>query len=246
MKVSRYLPLLALLLAPQQSWAEASSRTIHAIQAAEAPVLDGRLDDEVWSRAEVSYGFTQMRPDDGADASYDTRVQVAYDSGNLYVALRALDPEPEAILRRIHRRDQGSETDWLGIYIDGYHDKRTARYFMVNAGGVQQDGNFQNDTNSDNSWDGVWGSAVQVDDEGWVAELRIPLNLIRFNAEGDGAWGFEVQRIIGRLGEQSFWAPISQSEDRFVSRFGELEGVRTDVRVVNFMLASGHWYVHQM
>lgn len=26
----------------------------------------------------------------------------------------------------------------------------------------------------------------------------------------------------------------------------EVEGVRTDVRVVNFMLASGHWYVHQM
>ncbi|MDB4303752.1 DUF2723 domain-containing protein [Desulfosarcina sp.] len=26
----------------------------------------------------------------------------------------------------------------------------------------------------------------------------------------------------------------------------EVEGIRTDVRVVNFMLASGHWYVHQM
>jgi hypothetical protein len=26
----------------------------------------------------------------------------------------------------------------------------------------------------------------------------------------------------------------------------EVEGVRTDVRVVNFMLASGHWYIHQM
>jgi hypothetical protein len=26
----------------------------------------------------------------------------------------------------------------------------------------------------------------------------------------------------------------------------EVEGMRTDVRVVNFMLASGHWYIHQM
>jgi len=26
----------------------------------------------------------------------------------------------------------------------------------------------------------------------------------------------------------------------------EVEGVRTDIRVVNFMLASGHWYIHQM
>ncbi|MCF8367748.1 MAG: DUF2723 domain-containing protein [Bacteroidales bacterium] len=26
----------------------------------------------------------------------------------------------------------------------------------------------------------------------------------------------------------------------------EVEGIRTDVRIVNFMLASGHWYIHQM
>lgn len=204
--------------------AEVEARKLHAVHTSKAPTIDGRLDDALWAEAEESHGFIQREPDGGKPATHDTSVRVALDDANLYVALRMVDPDPAAIVSRIHRRDQDSATDWVGVAVDGYLDRRTARLFMVNAGGVQRDGLIFNDTNEDMAWDAVWESAVHIDEGGWSAEFRIPLTVLRFS-QGSGAWGLQAFRSIARLREVSFWAPVGQTEARFVSRFGLLDGV---------------------
>ena len=41
-------------------------------------------------------------------------------------------------MKRLTRRD-GFDGDWIGIFIDSYHDKRTAFGFIVTAAGVKAD-----------------------------------------------------------------------------------------------------------
>ena len=57
----------------------------------EAPAVDAKLDDAVWSRARWTPAFRQ--PDDKPlDVRFRTRAKMLYDKENLYVAFEVLDP----------------------------------------------------------------------------------------------------------------------------------------------------------
>src|SRR6266849_4263202 len=51
-----------------------------------APVIDGKLDDEVWKQAAVLKDFYQIQPGDNIAPSKPTEVMIGYDSRTLYVA----------------------------------------------------------------------------------------------------------------------------------------------------------------
>ena len=108
--------------------------------------------------------------------------------------MRAFDAEPARINGFLTRRDAGSASDWIRVYIDSYHDRRTAYQFAVNPLGVKRDAYRFNDNNNDDSWDAVWDVAVPRDAEGWQAEFRIPFSQLRFSGNGDGQLGFAVSR----------------------------------------------------
>ncbi|HJU84302.1 MAG TPA: DUF5916 domain-containing protein [Holophagaceae bacterium] len=194
--------------------------------------LDGRLDEPAWQQAEVASCFTEDWPEYGQPAHQDTEVRVLYDDRYLYVGARMLhDPRLEGgrvtVVKRLHRRDQDSASDWFGVYLDPLHDHRGGYAFWVNAAGVQRDAALYGDTGVDTSWDGVWESAVTEDAEGWTAEYRIPLSLLRLR-DGDGPqdWGINFSRSDqGRLRESSRWSLPPRGVSAFVSRFPDLEGL---------------------
>lgn len=191
-----------------------------------APVIDGRLDDEVWKKAEWGGDFTQREPNDGAEPSQQTAFKVLYDENNLYVGIRAYDSEPEKIVRRVTRRD-GFDGDWVEINIDSYFDHRTAFSFTINAAGVKGDEAVSNDgDNWDSNWNPVWYAGVNVDELGWTAEMRIPYSQLRFPEKDEHVWGIQVSRRIFRKDERSVWQYISQNSPGWVSYFGELHGIR--------------------
>lgn len=198
--------------------------------------LDGRLEEESWATAPAASGFTTEWPVRGQPARQRTEVKVLYDDHFVYVGARMFhDPALEGgrarIIRRLHRRDQDSQADWFGVAIDSLHDGRTAFLFEVNAAGVQKDQVIFQDTNFDASWDGVWESAVGVDDLGWTAELKIPLSLLRLhnsskNGGGAQTWGINFNRSDqGPVREFTRWHLVSRGENAFVSRFPELTGI---------------------
>ncbi|HUQ04953.1 MAG TPA: DUF5916 domain-containing protein [Kofleriaceae bacterium] len=186
--------------------------------------VDGRLDEEAWRSAPPQDDFWQREPNEGAKPSQRTEFRLLYDDQAIYVGVRAHDTDRNRIRAMLHRRDQESVSDWVGVMLDSYHDRRTAFGFAVNAAGVQRDVLLYNDTAEDPSWDAVWSSATSIDGTGWSAEMRIPLGQLRFNAR-EPRWGIQVMRYIGRDGEESLWAPSPRNAPGFVSNFGVLDGL---------------------
>jgi len=189
------------------------------------PAIDGQIDDAAWSQVEWQGEFTQWEPDDGAAPSEKTKFKILVDQENFYLAIRALDSEPDKIEKRVTRRDL-FEGDWVEVNIDSYHDLRTARSFTLNAAGVQGDEAVSEDgDNWDSNWDAVWYGEVSHDDKGWSAEIRIPLSQLRFSPEEEPVWGLQVKRYIFRKGERSIWQYIPKDSGGWVSYFGELRGL---------------------
>jgi hypothetical protein len=197
-----------------------------AIPAGSDPIkIDGDLSEDVWTRTQAITEFQQRDPDEGAAPTHATDVRVVFDATSLYVAIRALDAEPDRVAGLLTRRDETSPSDWVSILIDSYHDKRTAYEFGVNPAGVKYDRYWFNDTNNDRSWDAVWDVAAAQSPEGWRAEFRIPFSQLRFKAGDSGAIGFAVVRTVAHANEISTWPLLARSASGYVSSFGALRGV---------------------
>ena len=189
-------------------------------------VIDGDLDEAAWQQAAVQRGFVQREPHAGRPPMFDTEFRVLYDDGALYVGVRAHDPQPSLIRGLLTRRDVDSSSDWLSLKIDTYHDRRTAFGFSVNPAGVQRDVLHFNDVEQDPSWDAVWESAARIDQQGWVAEIKIPYSQLRFSgAERAHVWGLQVLRRVQRTQELSAWAPWPKEASQEVSLYGTLVGI---------------------
>ncbi|HSR43256.1 MAG TPA: DUF5916 domain-containing protein, partial [Longimicrobiales bacterium] len=110
------------------------------------------------------------------------------------------------------------------------HDRRTGFVFGVYAAGVERDIRYANDDESDDTWDAVWDVAVSSDSLGWSAEFRIPFSQLRFSGSGGAdeevVWGIQFSREIARKREALVWSPYREESGVFVSRFGELRGLR--------------------
>lgn len=189
------------------------------------PVIDGLMDDPAWKTAEWSGDFTQKEPYENAKPSQETAFKVLYDDNNLYILIRAFDTEPEKIERRLGRRDN-TDGDWVGVGIGSYNDKLTGFGFSVNASGVKWDGVISNDIEDDGTPDPVWYVKTTIDGEGWLAEMKIPYNQLRFADRENHVWGFEVMRYLFRMEEFSVWKMIPQSDNAWVSAWGELDGIQ--------------------
>jgi hypothetical protein len=58
--------------------------TVTAVRAEDPPRVDGRLDDVIWRDAAKITSFVQERPIEGAPATEDTEVYIAFDSRHIY------------------------------------------------------------------------------------------------------------------------------------------------------------------
>lgn len=187
--------------------------------------LDGRLLEEVWNNTPVLTGFIQQQPLEGEKASEKTEVRVLYTQDALYIGVIAFDSEPEKVRTLLARRDSFLPSDWIRIYIDSYHDHRSAFEFSVNPAGVKRDVFWSDEYRHDDDWDAVWDVGVSLHEQGWSAEFKIPFSQIRFPEREQHTWGFQLSRVIARKNETSFWSRIPRGEPQFCSLFGDLTGI---------------------
>lgn len=193
----------------------------------EPPHIDGSQNDPAWEQVAWGGGdFRQIQPDKGKPASVETRFKILYDAKNLYVLIRAFDPEPKKIVRRMSRRDS-FEGDLLEINIDSYYDKRTAFSFTASASGVKGDEYVSNNGDEwDEGWDPIWYLKTSIDDQGWLAEMRIPLSQLRFADLPELTWGIQIMRVYFKKQERSLWQYIPPDAAGYVHLFGEMKGIK--------------------
>ncbi len=192
---------------------------------ANAPEIDGLIDDEGWNISEWAGDFIELRPDENTAPTYQSKFKIIYDAKNLYVALRFYDPDPSKIEKRLSRRD-GFAGDYAEIHIDSYNDKRTAFSFTVTAAGVKADEFIsQNGDNFDESWNPIWYTATNIDEEGWTAEMKIPFSQLKFGNDEEQIWGLQMMRRLFIKEERSVWQRIPQDTPGWVSEFGILRGL---------------------
>lgn len=205
---------------------DTTARPLLRVTRATGPIaIDGLLNEAIWKGPPTIDRMVQTSPNDGAPATEATEVRLTYDGNALYVAARLRDRSPDSVMAILSRRDANTQSDFFAVYIDPTLDGRNGFYFLVSAAGVQADGTLYNDDWDDQSWDGVWESAVRRDSTGWVAELRIPFSQLRVTS-AVAAWGINVGRGIGRRNEVSYFTPRPQAGSGFVSRFAELAGFK--------------------
>jgi hypothetical protein len=118
--------------------------------------------------------------------------------------------------------------DAIALLFDTFHDSRNAFVFATNPNGAEFDALITDEGAEINvDWRAVWqGEATRID-QGWSAEIAIPLRTLRYPAGGGRPWGFNVYRTIRRKNETVLWQSWSRDNEGFVrvSSAGHLVGM---------------------
>src|SRR5713101_6176218 len=188
------------------------------------PVIDGKLDDEIWKHAIVLKDFYQVQPGDNIAPSKPTEVMLGRDAKFLYIAFHCYD-EPDKVRATIPKRDNIFNDDYVGILFDTFNDSRKAYEFDFNPLGVQADGTWT-DQGEDFNPDIVMESKGMVTSDGWTVEIAIPFKALRYVAGKDKLWGAHFFRRIKRFNnELDMWMPISRDISSWLAQEGQLSGL---------------------
>ena len=189
------------------------------------PVIDGKLDDEVWKKAAVFKDFYQVSPGDNIAPSAPTEAFIGYDSKFLYLAFHCYD-DPTKVRASVAKRDDIFGEDNVRVYLDTFNDQRKAYVLGWNPLGIQQDGITTEGQGDDYSVDIVMESKGQITSDGWVVEVAIPFKSLRYEAGKDKLWGIHVFRNIDRFNDEfDSWMPISRDISSQLSQEGHLTGL---------------------
>jgi hypothetical protein len=228
--------------------AKAGQPEIQALPIPEAPELDGRLDEPFWQKAEGAGNF-HLFQGNGKQLE-DTAFRLAYDDAWLYIGIDCKNKDLRALQPRVKGRDkQASNDESVEIFLDPGTDGGTYFHYMLNFGGAR-DERRSTGSNIDKQWDTPWQSAVDVREDGWSAEVAIPLCVLAEYGAMDGVrLNIARNRRIPVIDSQnvviedhlqfSSWAPV-QAGFNETGRFGWVKGFPADLKPRVPLLAGLH------
>ncbi|MEP7117276.1 MAG: DUF5916 domain-containing protein, partial [Acidobacteriota bacterium] len=185
-------------------------------------VIDGVLDEPVYSDVQSMGGFIQTVPNEGAPATERTEAWVTYDQNNLYLSCRCWDSAPpEAWTANELRRDtsQLRQNDMFGALLDTFHDRRNGFNFYTNPLGARADQIVTNEGNPNADWNPVWFVRTGRFPGGWTVEMAIPFKSIRYVSGSDQVWGIQIRRSIRRKNEWTHLTFVPASSGGVTSIF---------------------------
>ena len=178
------------------------------------------MEEESWLNANIATNFLELNPTEGNKPVYKTDVKVLYDDNNIYILGYCYDPHPDSIMTQLGERDDRLNADHFTVSFDTYNKKIDAFTFKVSASGVQSDSRI-----SDESFNAVWESAVEIVDDGWIAEIRIPYYSIRFPKGDKQLWKINFLREIRRIRTEVQWSLVPKEVETEINYWGDLVGL---------------------
>ncbi len=213
--------LLLVMIFASVSWSQ--SVTIEKV--ARPPKLEDFLGGgNVPGFARIS-GFRQNKPDDGKPVSRETVAWVAYDDENFYAAFFC-KADPASLRAHMAKRDDIETDDFVGLFLDTFHDKLHNFSFFVNPLGIQADEFGTEGQEDDYTFDAVWKSEGRITSDGYAVLMAIPFRSLRFPKADIQTWGIGLGRFIPELSEDSFWPYNTSAKEGFATQLGTLEGLR--------------------
>ncbi|MCU0633377.1 MAG: carbohydrate binding family 9 domain-containing protein [Gemmatimonadaceae bacterium] len=252
---ARHLLIAGLLLVPCATRAqtaalpeptEATRRHLTARRATARITIDGALDEADWQRAAVASDFVISRPDYMPTSPWLSRVRVLFDDEYLYIGVFNADTMGTRGLRvpDLRRDFEPPESDDFAVTMGTLGDRRTAFQLHVSPYGSQGDVQAFDGGDSFNfNWDAMWRVRTTRSDSGWVAELAVPWESLRYTP-GLTSWDINFVRNVRRAFQWSSWMPYPRQFSSWrLTYAGVLDSLappppRTNLRVRPYALGQ--------
>ena len=182
------------------------------------PIIDGKISESEWQNAVKWDNFLQISPGDNSQPSEKTEVYLAYDFQNIYCLAKCYYENPQRI-RNFHcSRDKIYTTDRIFFFFDTFLSNDKAYYIGCNANGEQADGIVLSDI--DPSIDLYYLSHGSITDFGYILEMALPLESIKYKSGKNVSWGGFIKRHIPDGPEEITSFPVRRCGGNFFDNYG--------------------------
>ena len=202
-----------------QTWAAGNIQTVQkelsALKTDHPPIIDGILDDVCWQNAPRAIGFTDERTE--KPAKNQSIGHLVYTDTAIYVGLHLYDDMPDKIVAR-QTKDQTRirGEDWVSFSLDPFHTHQFSdrNFFIVNPLGTKF-AHLATGRAEKSEWIGLWKTAAQIVEDGWVVEMEIPWQMLDYpDTTKPVRMGINIDRLQQRTGERSWWCNLGVQEFR--------------------------------
>ena len=178
--------------------------------------IDGIGDEIEWSKSKWESNFWMWRPTDSLQAKKQTRFKLIRNDKYLFILIESDTDGKNFNTPNLKRDFSTYPTDYLTLLFDTFNDGTNAFSFATNPLGLKADGlisggnqNYRTDRNY--AWDTKWNVATQINDNNFVAEIRIPFSSF-FYDNSQQFWRFNIYRGNTQINESSTWIKIPQNQ----------------------------------
>ena len=201
--------------------ASTERRAMTAVAAASPPVLDGKLDDACWQRAQPVGGFVFL---DGKPALVETVIRGVHCRDTLYLSLLCRDKAPgQARAKATSEMSLFSGDDAVSLLIQPDVGK-TGNYYQMafNPKALRFDQKVAGRAR-DYKFAPSWQVACAVTPAGWTAEVKLPAAIFQTVLKPGDRWGLNVFRFFRQSRVPASSWSYSPRGAHCPERFGRLQ-----------------------
>lgn len=138
-------------------------------------VIDGKLDDAAWEKCPAASTGRLYELQTGRQPIFGTTVKTAWTGNDAYFAIHCDEPPGEKLNISTTKKDDSAL--WYGDAVEILLETESRSYYQIaiNPAGAICDLDRSAPRNAWFSWDSQAEVATHIDDNGWTAEVRIPV-----------------------------------------------------------------------